>query len=418
VASVEQLVISKILEEQSLSEAAKSGIKPVHFAAEWEEIFLWVMQYNQKHSAVPSVRAFGAQYGDVDIVDTHDETFSGLFEELMDAYRKRVMVSAVAEAMPKLESDDIAAAMEMLSKGLQKASTETTRLRDVNFIDTWEERYAKYEYMRAHPNELLGIPTGFVGLDKITQGLRKQQFVVMAGEPKRGKSIIAMIIAQACHIHGLRPALISFEMSAAEQASRYDALMAKVSYTRILNGDLSEKEMERIKRSMILRKNMQPFMVSEDSSSLTTLSALAGKIQEYQPDLLIVDGMYLMDDENGEVKGSPQALTNISRGMKRLCQRFDIPILGTTQVLASKVQNKRTRAVTGDSLGYTSAFLQDTDLLLGVERNPDIDNQAIVRVVESRSSARGEVHVQWDWETMEFEEIFDEDLDELDPSYD
>jgi replicative DNA helicase len=418
VASVEQLVVSKILEEQSLTEASKSGIKPVHFAAEWEDIYLWIMDYHQRHGAVPSVRAFNSQYGDIDVVDTAVETFSGLFEELMDAYRKRVMVTAVSEAMPKLENDQTNEAMSVLSKGLQKASTETSRLRDVNFVDTWQERYSKYEYMRAHPNELLGIPTGFIGLDKITQGFRKQQFIVAAGEPKRGKSLIALIIAWACHNHGLRPALVSFEMSAAEQASRYDALVAKVSYTRILNGDLSEKEMERIYRSMVLRKNMQPFIVSEDSTSLTTLSALAGKIQEYQPDLFIVDGMYLMDDENGEAKGTPQALTNISRGMKRLCQRFDIPIIGTTQVLASKVQNKRTRAVTGDSLGYTSAFLQDTDLLLGVERNPDIDNQSIIRVVESRSSARGEVHIQWDWETMEFEEIFDDDRDELDPSFD
>ena len=44
-----------------------------------------------------------------------------------------------------------------------------------------------------------------------------------------------------------------------------------------------------------------------------------------------------MDDEQGEPKGSPQALTNITRSLKRLAQRFDIPIVGTTQVLSWKI---------------------------------------------------------------------------------
>lgn len=415
-ADVGQLVISKIVETQSLKEVTNAGLKPIHFPGEWEAIYLWILDYNNKHGIVPSDRAFKAEYGDVDIVDTSAESFSGLVEELKDAYRNHIVMDSVQEAMQKMDKYDVSAAMEILSKGLQKANVETSRLHDKDMITSWEERYAHYEWMRANPNSMRGIPTGFIGLDKITQGYRPQQFIIFAGEPKRGKSLIALISALACHNHGLRPLFLSFEMSIEEQASRYDALSAGVDYNRILSGDLSDQEMERIHRMMILRKNMQPFIFSEDASGLTTIGAISGKIQEIQPDLLVVDGMYLMDDENGEPKGSPQALTNISRGFKRACQSFDIPIIGTTQVLSSKLQNKRTRAVTGDSLGYTSAWTQDTDLLLGVERNPDLDNQSIIRVVEARTAPRGEVHISWDWSTMEFEEVFD--YDPLDPSFD
>ena len=85
-ASIEHLVISKIIEEQSLTEASKSGIKPVYFAGEWESIYQWLLEYNSKHGAVPTERAFHTAYGDVEIVDTASESFSGLFEELLDAY--------------------------------------------------------------------------------------------------------------------------------------------------------------------------------------------------------------------------------------------------------------------------------------------------------------------------------------------
>lgn len=418
-ASIEHLLISKIIEEQSLQEAVKAGIKPIFFAGEWEDKYQWILNYANEHGAVPSERAFKAQYGDVDIEDTSRESFSGLFEEIVGAYRSRTVIAAVSDAMPALDKDDIDKAIAVLQKGLQSASADTNRIRDFNIIEGWEARLSRYQEMRDTPNALRGIPTGFAGLDRITHGLRPQQFVVMVGEPKRGKSLFELIMANACHRHGLRPMFISFEMSVAEQESRFDALNAKVPYDRILSGDLSEAEMERIRRSMVLAKNMQPFIMSEDSSSLTTISAISAKIQEYQPDAVYIDGMYLMDDENGEPKGSPQALTNITRGTKRLAQRFDIPIVGTSQVLSWKLGNKRTRAITADSIGYTSSFVQDADLVLGVERNPDLDDQAIIRVVEARTAPHAEVHVKWDWKTMEFSEVSDEDLDEeLDPPFD
>ena len=145
--------------------------------------------------------------------------------------------------------------------------------------------------------------------------------------------------------------------------------------------------------------------MTEDSTSLTTVSAIAGKIQQYRPGILFVDGVYLMDDEHGEPKGSSQALTNITRSLKRLAQRFDIPIVGTTQVLSWKLGNKKSRQVTADSIGYSSSFVQDSDLVLGVESDPDIDNQSIIRVILARTAPKGEVRIKWDWENMDFTEV-------------
>jgi len=415
-ASIEHLVISKVIEEQSLNEAVKSGIKPMYFSGDWESIYQWVLNYNNEHGNVPSERAFHTAYGDIDIVDTTAESFSGLFKELIDAYRTRTVASSISDAMAPLDKDNVSEAIAILAKGLQSASADTARLRDFNIIEGWEEQLQMYREMKDNPNALQGIPTGFAGLDRVTYGLRPQQFVVMVGEPKRGKSLFELIMANACHRHGLTPLFISFEMSVAEQRSRFYSLIAKIPYERILSGQMSDKEFDRLEKSMRMMKNMQPFMMSEDSSSLTTISAIGNKIQEYQPDAVFIDGMYLMDDENGEPKGSPQALTNITRGVKRLAQRFDIPIVGTSQVLSWKLNNKRTRAITADSIGYTSSFVQDADLVLGVERNPDLDDQAIIRVVEARTAPHAEVHVKWDWQTMEFEEVYE--VDEIDPSFD
>jgi replicative DNA helicase len=404
-ANAEHLLISKVIQTGSVSEVIEAGLRPDHFTGDYQNMWIWVLDYWRKHGTVPTARVFKQEFGDVTVYDAEAEPFSALVDELYHAYKREHIITSIATAMPLLNDNDIDEAYQKLSEGLQKASLETARLRDVDIIQNWESRLARYEEMRNMPNALRGIPTGFMGLDRITAGLRPQQLITFVGEAKKGKSMMALIMANSAHQHGITPMFVSFEMSIEEQEARYDALLSGVSHTKIIRGDLTKNEMDKIQKALRLQKNMHPFRFTEDSSSLTTVSAIAAKVQQYRPGILFVDGVYLMDDENGEPKGSSQALTNITRSLKRLAQRFDIPIVGTTQVLSWKLGNKKSRQVTADSIGYSSSFVQDSDLVLGVESDPDIDNQSIIRVILARTAPKGEVRIKWDWEHMDFTEV-------------
>ena len=414
-AAVEHLLISKIIEDQDITDLIKEGVRPIHFAGEWEKMYQFILDHNSKHGVVPSERQFRQKYGDVDIEDTSQETFSGLTEELFGAYRKRMVTGAMSDAMGALDKGKTSDAITLLAEGLDEARASTSTVRDINIITSWEDRLKNYDEMRKTPNALRGIPTGFYGLDKITHGLRPGQWIIIGGEQKRGKSIILLIMADAAQIHGKRVGVVSQEMPASEQSARYDALKAGINYDNILSGNLSQQEMDRLEYVMKRNRNSEDFFLFEDASGLTTVSALRGKIKEYELDALYVDGVYLMDDEQGEDKGSPQALRNISQSFKRCTMDLHIPIVGTTQALGWKLHNKRTRALTSDALGFTTAFQQDGDLILGVERNPDIDNRAIVRVLDARSAPRAEFHIQFEWDTMSFEEVTDDGP--LDPAF-
>ena len=417
-ASAEHLLISKVIQTKDLTVALKSGVKEDNFTKEWSKVWSWVVTFWRDHGEVPSKRALSQEFGDIRLISAEDEPFTALIDEVYNSYRHRNLLEAMALAVPSLESGDTAKALLELSKGVQLASAETARLRDINLIDTWEQRVDKYKELQSTPNALRGIPTGLLGLDRITSGFRPQQLITFVGEAKKGKSLMTLIMANAAHLHGKSPLFVSFEMSAEEQAARYDAIVSKVSYTNILRGSLTNNELAKITDTLRMRKNMHPFIVTEDTSSLTTVSALAAKVKEFKPDILFVDGVYLMDDENGEPKGSPQALTNITRSLKRLAQNSDIPVIGTTQVLSWKLGNKKSRRITADSIGYTSSFAQDSDLIVGVESDPDIDNQSIIRVVLARSAPLGEIRINWDWNNMDFTEVGeDDDNDDSDSWY-
>ena len=314
-ASAEHLLISKVIQTKDLTVALKSGVKEDHFTKEWSKVWSWVVTFWRDHGEVPSKRALSQEFGDIRLISAEDEPFTALIDEVYNSYRHRNLLEAMALAVPSLESGDTAKALLELSKGVQLASAETARLRDINLIDTWEQRVDKYKELQSTPNALRGIPTGLLGLDRITSGFRPQQLITFVGEAKKGKSLMTLIMANAAHLHGKSPLFVSFEMSAEEQAARYDAIVSKVSYTNILRGSLTNNELAKITDTLRMRKNMHPFIVTEDTSSLTTVSALAAKVKEFKPDILFVDGVYLMDDENGEPKGSPQALTNITRSL-------------------------------------------------------------------------------------------------------
>lgn len=413
--SAEVLLISKIIEEQSFDEVAKANVRADFFHEPWDGVFSWITEYWQKHSVAPTERAFRTEFGSLSLEDARAEPFSGLIEEVKRNYSLERLRESIAHSAVLVKNGDLEGVTQELADGLRVSQAELVPVRYTDIAATAMERYDIYKQLAENRDKDPlhgGIPTGFDGLDNITFGLRPQQLITVVGEAKKGKSLFSLLIARAAHRHGVVPMYVSFEMSYQELASRNDAIAAKVPYGNVLTGNLTKRELDAIRQQLVLSKNQQPFIVVEDTSSLTTVSSLSALVHEHKPNVLFVDGVYMMDDEHGEPKGSPRALTNITRGLKRLAQKYEIPLVATTQVLSWKLGNKSSRTITGDAIGYSSSFVQDSDLVLGVESDPEApDNQSIIRVVLARAAAKGQIKVNWDWSTMTFSEVGDEDED-------
>ena len=148
-------------------------------------------------------------------------------------------------------------------------------------------------------------------------------------------------------------------------------------------------------------ENMHNFYLT-DSVAARTVTGLAAKIDKLQPSVVFVDGAYLMTDEiTGEVN-SPQALTNITRGMKHLAIMKKIPIVLSTQVLLWKMKK---RQVSADAIGYSSSFYQDSDVILGLQRQDEEDDTSReLKIVASRNCGPATTDLLWDWEEGKFEE--------------
>lgn len=406
---IEHCLLSKILEEKDLGPAAEAGIKPDFFTRpEHRQVYSYLLDFKRDYGIVPTTAVVKRDFPGFERLNMRDYSYDWVIEEMRQARKHALLSTYLTSATTSWDQGDYDSALEQVNQMLLQISGELPTTRDFDITKTTADRWEKYLSLRDLPDGLRGIPTGFETIDRATQGLQKEQLITLVGPPKAGKSTVLLLLAMKAWAQGLKPLLFTFEMSYEEMTERLDAIRAGISHSRMRNGTLKKSEMELLQKTLHEIENMHSFIISADTNSATTLSGIAAKVDTYKPDILFIDGVYMLDDENGEQKGSWQALTNITRGAKRLAQNKEIPVVLTTQVLESKKDAKK--GVTTTSIGYSSSFVQDSDTVIAVDKTDD-PNVNVLKILAARNCPPLEKKVQWDWETATFEELAEDAFD-------
>lgn len=401
---VERLTIAKVVADGNLADVVDAGITSDYFEDLMNrKLFRSIEQYKLSYGKVPTLDVLTKDFPTVRLPDADDYPMKYLVDQLRDNRKRGILSDGLMESTELLQMGEADQSCNILQRTLTQVATDVPS----NFVTdltamTLEQRRKAYAQLRARDGRLLGIPSGFDSIDYVTQGFQPKQLVTFVGLPKAGKSTLLLLAAMAAHANAFRPLLVGFEMSNEEQVDRHAAILARVSHHRLRTGTLTPEEYKRLEKAWRRLSAMPEFFASTDISSATTLTGLQSQIERVQPDIVFVDGVYMMRDEEGEAQGSPQALTNITRGLKRMGQNLDLPMVGSTQALGWKTDKRR--GLTGDSIGYSSSFLQDSDLVLGVERT-DVADINKIKVLAARNAPTMEKYIRWNWDTGIFEEL-------------
>lgn len=394
----EQKLITKILTGHDIREVDEGNITLKHFEdPEHHRVFKWIKEEQRSERGLPTLDYFKDHFRDYQLSSNTDESMAAIMERLRNAHGLAVLAPAINEAVKHHDDNDFSTTLQILLKATKEAAEEASPSRDLNANDAPDNRLAEYRKRKNSGDEILGIPSGFKTIDEATMGFQPKQLCTYVGAPKAGKSTAMLYSAMHANNEGFAPLFIGFEMTNEEQLLRLDSMISGVPMDRIKRGQMTEADEKNLAKAMSVSRELSPFWFSSDISSVTTVSGVGAKIARHKPDIVFVDGVYLMDDEQGEPKMSWQALTNITQGFKRLAQNMEVPIVISTQVLLSKMEKGR---ITGSSIGYSSSFLQDSDVIIAIEREP-----AKIKIVASRNCEPKESFLNWDWGAVKFEEI-------------
>ena len=231
------------------------------------------------------------------------------------------------------------------------------------------ERMAKYEAWSRDPTKK-GIPTGMSFFDETVKlGWLPGEVVGLVGRTYVGKSWLLMFFGQVAWQAGKRILFVSPEMSVEETEARFDGmLMAKndilVEVTDLYRGYIPNEKMKDLAKKVATKKSWVTYSSSEEGRfGLATLGRL---VRHHKPDMLIVDGLPLLEAEGGKRQQVWESIKELSYGLKHLAVRQNIVILISHQAPRRAHNIARPPGLHEISLG--DAFAQACDRVLALSR--------------------------------------------------
>jgi replicative DNA helicase len=404
----EAKLLSKVVQDRNVHYLLERGIIDTWFHdAEDRNLFKFLQRHYANYSETPSLEVIKENFPTY-TPPVVEDSLDYLIDKIISERRKALVISTITEAIDQIDvKKDHEEAWNSLLRGFSQLEHEgLSKTNDVEITKAAATAKEEYERRKSNPG-LLGYSTGFPTMDAATAGMQNGQLIFVVAPPKTGKSTLALQIASTCHLNGLRPMFLSFEMTNEEQKLRYYAIRARISHHRLRTGTLDTDEEARFYQKVDVIQRMEDEMLFVDSADGVTVSSIASKIQNFKPNIVFVDGTYLMIDEEG-AEAYNQQMTNITRGLKRLAQKSDLPVVATTQVLNWKMRKGQ---VTADSIGYSSSFHQDADVIFGLQREDEtVDDTRTLKVIANRNGGYQEVALMFNWDISTFREIDETDL--------
>jgi replicative DNA helicase len=219
-----------------------------------------------------------------------------------------------------------------------------------------------------------GVPTGFVELDDVTNGLHPGQMVIVAARPGVGKSTLALDFLRSCSIkHQMASVIFSLEMSKSEIVMRLLSAEAKIKLADMRSGRMSDDDWRRLARRM--SEISEAPMYIDDSPNLTMMEirAKARRLrQKSELKLIVVDYLQLMTSGK-KFESRQQEVSEFSRSLKLLAKELQVPVVALSQLNRSPEQRTDKKPMLSD-LRESGAIEQDSDIVILLHR-PDLFDQ-------------------------------------------
>ncbi len=313
----------------------------------------------------------------------HVEAYGHIVEHA--AIRRRLISTASQIAqLAYQEVEDIDQTIDQAEQALFSVSQRRITRDLAPIQDVIRRYYDRIEYLYAHRGEPLGVPTGFIDLDRLLGGLQRSDFVIVAARPSVGKTSLCLSFARNAARYGQHIAVFSLEMSAEQIVQRLVAAETGIDAQRLRLGDLREEEWPLFVQATGKLADLPIFIDDTPSISALQLRTKARRLHaEHGLDLILVDYLQLM---TGDVRSENrvQEVSYISRSIKALARELDLPVVAASQLSRAVEQRSDKRPVLAD-LRESGSLEQDADVVMFIYRDelyhPETEKQHIADIL-------------------------------------
>ncbi|HCX04936.1 MAG: replicative DNA helicase [Tissierellales bacterium] len=344
------------------------------------------------------------------------EYLAGLAENVYSTKNAKAYCKIIEEKA--ITRSVIKAANEILSKGYQdeeevKSLIELAEKRIFDISQQREKRdfshmkdivldvFNLLEERASHDGSMTGLTTGFEDIDRMTAGLQKSDFILIAARPSMGKTAFALNLALNAAVRdSANVAIFSLEMAKEQLVQRIVSMESLVESNKLRSGELEGDDWDKITRasSRISEANIYiddtpGITLFEVQSKCRRLSAQNGL------DLVVIDYLQLMEGE-GKSESRQQEISSLSRGLKGLAREMSCPVISLSQLSRAPEQRQDHRPILSD-LRESGAIEQDADVVMFLYRDEyyheDSEKRGIaeVKIAKHRNGPTGTVELAW-----------------------
>ena len=223
---------------------------------------------------------------------------------------------------------------------------------------------------------MVGVPTGFADMDRLTNGLHGGQLVVVAARPAMGKSTLGLDFCRAASIrHRLTSVIFSLEMGRNEITMRLLSAEARVALHAMRSGTLSEDDWTKIARTMSSVEQAPLFIDDSPNMSMMEIRAKCRRLkQRHDLRLVVVDYLQLMSSGK-RIESRQQEVAEFSRSLKLLAKELDVPVVAISQLNRGPEQRTDKRPLLSD-LRESGAIEQDADMVVLLHREDAYERES------------------------------------------
>ena len=338
----------------------------------------------------------------------HAEAYGHIVEET--AIRRRMLSAAndIAKLAYQQETS-VELVMDEAEKSIFGVSERRTT-RDLRSIrEVLSEYYDRIDQLAGRDLESMGVPTGFMDLDRLLGGLQPSDLLIVAGRPGSGKTAFMLSAAKnAAQKFKKHVAVFSLEMSSEQLVQRMIAQETGIDSQRLRTGKLNEDEWPLFTHAIEVLGDTVIFL--DDTPALTPLQ-LRTKCRrlhlEFQLDLILVDYLQLMSS-GVRSENRVQEVSYISRNLKVLARELNVPVLAAAQLSRAVEQRTDKEPVLSD-LRESGSLEQDADIVMFIHR-PELyekdtlkQNLAQIKIAKHRNGPVGTIELVFRSQIAKFE---------------
>ena len=236
--------------------------------------------------------------------------------------------------------------------------------------------------LSTHGGLARGIPTGFIDLDNLTNGLHGGQMIIVAARPGVGKSTLALDFMRSCSIkHDKASVIFSLEMSKSEIVMRLLSAETEIRLSDMRAGRMSDEAWAKL-ANRVGQISEAPLFI-DDSANLTMMEirSKARRLkQKHDLQMIVVDYLQLMSSGK-RVESRQQEVSEFSRQLKLLAKELDVPLVAISQLNRGPESRTDKRPQLAD-LRESGSLEQDADMVMLLYR-PDSQDKDDERAGEA-----------------------------------